>query len=47
MMFAISLHWCGAEIELEPIRDDEIQTCEDHADFQDGWVKHGRLNRTS
>ena len=44
---AVALHWCGAEIETEPLRNGEIQSYEYHIDYQDGWVRHGRLDRTA
>lgn len=44
-MRALHLHWCGAEIELEPMRDGEAQSYEYSVDFHDGWVKHGHLDR--
>jgi hypothetical protein len=44
-MRAAVLHWCGAEIEIEPLRDGETQSFVYAVDFQGGWVRHGHLDR--
>ena len=42
---AMLLHWCGAETEIEPMRDGETKSFEYHVDFEGGWVKRGHLDR--